>query len=344
MKILLVSPLPPPSGGMARWTQMYLDKCQQMGITVELVNSCVSVARANRISRSFSWFDEIKRTWNIIQELRRARKRFKPDIIHLCSPCTKWGLMRDYLCVQVAGDTPLVFHCHCNIVDQATTRLSQWILKRIVAKSQSFWLLNSFSYKWAEKFIPSKIKLVPNFITLEREYNAEIRKQLKRIIYVGHVRYSKGIQEIYKVAEACAGIEFQVVGPAQQLPSEPKPDNVVLLGEVPHVQVSELLRKADVFFFPSHTEGFANVMLEAMAAGLPIIATDVGANRDMIENKGGIIVPVGNYAEMIAAIEKLQDAALRQQMSAWNIQKVHNNYMTEKVMQQMKTYYEEILL
>jgi glycosyltransferase involved in cell wall biosynthesis len=66
-------------------------------------------------------------------------------------------------------------------------------------------------------------------------------------------------------------------------------DRVHLTG--PRRDTAGLLRMADLFVFPSLTEGMPNALLEAMAAGLPIVATDVPGNRDLIEGgENGLLV------------------------------------------------------
>ena len=91
--------------------------------------------------------------------------------------------------------------------------------------------------------------------------------------------------------------------------------------------------QADFFVFPTLIEGFQNVILEAMARGLPVVATGVGAITNMIEDHGGIIVEVGDVNGFVAAIEKLEDnSELCERMSSWNRSKVNSLYTEEKVM------------
>lgn len=67
--------------------------------------------------------------------------------------------------------------------------------------------------------------------------------------------------------------------------------------------VPELLAASDLFILPSHEEGFSNALLEAMAAGLPVIATDVGGNAEAVVNgETGIIVPPRRPDLLAAAI------------------------------------------
>ena len=342
MKVILLSPLPPPSGGIARWTQLYLSECEKLDIKAAVVNTGISLKRANQKNRSFTIWDEILRTKKILFDTKKLIKIESADAIHICSPCSRFGLFRDWFCVKMAKKIPVFFHCHCNIEDQARTKISRYILSVIVHKSKKVFVLNETSKKLIDAIEPQKAVMIPNFIEdkcVREKHN--ISEQIKTIVFVGHVKIKKGIREIYEVAESFKNIRFVVIGPVQQLPNGvEKPDNVILEGEVKHEKLLSYWEQADLFLFPSHTEGFANVMLEAMSSGLPIIATDVGSNKDMIENHGGIIVPVKDVKAMKKAIVEMENPELRAKMSEWNIEKVRETYTLSKIMPLIKECYE----
>lgn len=80
-------------------------------------------------------------------------------------------------------------------------------------------------------------------------------------------------------------------------------DIVSFLGALPHHEVKRALSAADVFVLATSNEGWANVILEAMACGLPVIATDVGGNAEVITNQSlGAIVPFDDPAALEAAL------------------------------------------
>jgi len=76
------------------------------------------------------------------------------------------------------------------------------------------------------------------------------------------------------------------------------------------------LQKADIFVLPSQNEGMSNSVLEAMACGLPIVATDTGGTKELIsEGENGMIVPVGEVASLkVALLSLCNDKKLREKM------------------------------
>lgn len=100
------------------------------------------------------------------------------------------------------------------------------------------------------------------------------------------------------------GAELRLVGGGER--PEPLLAGVVCLGQTPRDALLREMSEADVFVFPSLFEGFALVILEAMAAGLPVITTPNTAGPDLIEHgKEGLIVPAGDAKALRAAMESL---------------------------------------
>lgn len=89
-------------------------------------------------------------------------------------------------------------------------------------------------------------------------------------------------------------------------------ERVLFLGEVPQRQVAGYLKQADAFVLNSTYEGLPHAVLEAIAARVPVIATDAGGTGEVVENDvTGLLVPAGDSAALEAAIERLwSDAAL----------------------------------
>src|SRR5207249_9262504 len=98
---------------------------------------------------------------------------------------------------------------------------------------------------------------------------------------------------------------------------EPRPNVHVHTGLAPNgPDLLRLFSEADLFVLPSHAECLAVVLMEATAAGLPIITTDVGALGEAVEPRNsGLVIPASNGVALRSALETLvHDRELRQQM------------------------------
>ena len=81
-------------------------------------------------------------------------------------------------------------------------------------------------------------------------------------------------------------------------------DRVRFLGPVSPDELSWPLSASDVFVLPSSNEGWANVLLEAMACGLPVVASDVGGNAEVVSHSDlGLIYSFGEPGKLRAALE-----------------------------------------
>lgn len=348
LSILLLSPLPPPAGGIATWTKKYIDRCNQKNIKNYIVNTSTIGLRSNQINRRRNLLDEVIRTIRIIKNLKRSIKRKFVNIVHLNSSCGTYGIIRDYWCAKIIkkNNLKLVTQYHCNIEDQIKNRVVQKIfLRKLVSISDKNLVLNLSSQDYLNREFGKHSIVVSNFIDnkfiIDKKFN--IIEDVNKIVYIGHVQNSKGLKEIIAVAKAFPEIEFILAGPiSTDINGYTLTENIVLKGSVNQDEVRELLRISDIFLFPTYSEGFSIALLEAMAMGLPIITTCVGANQDMLESNGGILVPIDSPNDIIEAINVMKDINLRRSMSNWNIHKVKRCYTTDEVMEQYINIYNNL--
>lgn len=109
--------------------------------------------------------------------------------------------------------------------------------------------------------------------------------------------------------------------------------------------IASLLQIIDIGVLTSDSEGFSNSIIEYMAAGIPTVATDVGGNRELIENNiDGFLTPSDNPQLVADAILKLiNDEKLRVTMGNTSKQKIHQRFSLEKMIKNLENYYSSIL-
>lgn len=341
-KILLVSPVPPPIGGIASWTVDYIEKMSDLQQPVCVVNSSVVGKRIDNTSK-VSIFDEIKRLFNIRNEIKREVKLSSPSVIHYNASCFTMGLIRDYLVLCTFWKrVPVVYQCHCNLETNVNNKLSRFLFKRISANVKLVLALNKKSARFAKEFTKD-VDVIPNFIKSIPEKRITISNELKNIVFVGRVTVEKGINELLELAKKCPQYTIHIVGPdSSGLLEDNKLDNVIVYGEKTHEQVLEIICKQDALILPSYSEGFPLVIMEGMAVGLPILATPVGSIPDMIEDKGGVLFGVGDIDSMICAIEKMSSRSVREGMASFNNAKVREKYSSDIVLKNLIQIYKNI--
>jgi glycosyltransferase involved in cell wall biosynthesis len=176
------------------------------------------------------------------------------------------------------------------------------------------------------------------------------------ILFVGAVRRTKGAFDLLEawaqVIVNCTHAELWVVGPdytngrfAQEVQSRGHGKAVKILGPQPLNNVADLMRQAQVLCLPSHGEGTPNCVMEAMACGLPIVATEVGGIPDIVDsNRTGILVQKGNVQKLTEALSSLlQDTDRRARMgeAAYEFARVHLD--ARKTTERLTGLYRELL-
>jgi glycosyltransferase involved in cell wall biosynthesis len=124
----------------------------------------------------------------------------------------------------------------------------------------------------------------------------------------------------------------------------PSPSRVSFTGAVP--EAASFVRAMDLLALPSQAEGISNSMLEAMACGLPVVATDVGGARDVLggDGKAGLVVPVGSSAALAEAITALVDSpALRREIGAAARTVIEDRYDMKRVAAQYLSLYADLI-
>ena len=346
-RLLLIGALPPPIGGDAIWAQNFVNHLLTQGMLIQTVNTSLIGRRAQRLGTRFFAWDEIKRACSIWGLTLSQLMRFKPEVVHLNCNCAPLGVIRDFvtMCLIRIWRVPVVLHCHANVPDAiGGSRLGAAFLRCCLRTVAHVLVLNAPSRDYCNRLGDIACEITPNFINEDEIAVVHtVRPEISKVIFVGHMIRTKGVFEIMEVAKRYPHIAFMMAGMATpEISNIEVPLNINFLGNIDKSNLKTVLDDADVFMFPTYTEGFSLALLEAMARGLPVITTSVGANADMIETRGGLLVSVGSVEELCSALQHLQDPTIRTAMSQWNIAKVVNNYAAHKVINRLKAVYSSI--
>lgn len=171
-----------------------------------------------------------------------------------------------------------------------------------------------------------------------RDAEPQRREGPLRVLWVGSVILRKGIQYLMEAARLLDARRFQirVVGPIgiSDAAVATAPGNLRFDGPVPRTRLTQVYREADVFVFPTLSDGFGITQLEAMSHGLPVIATP-NCGAVVTHESDGMIVPARDaraLAEALARFESDRDLLLACSRNA--LEKVEQ-FSIEKVTQKM---------
>jgi glycosyltransferase involved in cell wall biosynthesis len=211
-----------------------------------------------------------------------------------------------------------------------------------------------------DRIDPSRVLTIHNGLDLSG-WNAASRPAHSAakvvIATVGNIRAVKGHDDMVRAAALTVphlpNISFRVAGDiledayfvklqalVQDLNLE---DHFTFTGGV--TDLRSYLAEADIFVLPSRSEGFSNAIVEAMAASLPVVATDVGGNYEAVQDGvSGLLVPSEDPAALSSAImQLLSDPAKATRMGAAGREIVENRFTTEAMMSQIASVYEALL-
>ena len=173
---------------------------------------------------------------------------------------------------------------------------------------------------------------------------------VRSVVTVANLRPEKSHETLIAAARSLAaafpGVQFQIVGDGPRraelealVRAKGLERTVVFLGH--REDVGRLLREADVFVLPSRSEAFPNGVIEAMAAGLPVVASAVGGLLDLVEpGRTGMLVPPGDPEALAGALRQLfTDRVLASQLGAAAQAHVRQRYSFERMVASFEELY-----
>lgn len=159
------------------------------------------------------------------------------------------------------------------------------------------------------------------------------------------------IDAFYQVLKHCPDVKLlivgdgplrsQLVGQVRELGLE---ENVIFTGRVKYMHLYQLLHQVNIYAFPSLSELFPFAILEAMAAGKPIVTTNVGGICEAIEDrKSGLLVPAGESAELARCIEFfIRNPVEAKKMGVAARKRVEKMFDLKKTVEDLAHYYKSV--
>ncbi len=231
------------------------------------------------------------------------------------------GLLRPLLAATVTVKISGAWEFSGGLLDpelraRPVQRLYNWCIRRV----DNMQCVSEFTRSMVKNagYNEEQLLMVPNAVDLTRFSPRALEVRTPgtptRVTYVGRIRPVKGVSVLVdawsRVASA-ANARLTIAGDGWEREALTKKareaglaDSIEFLGEV--TDVPAVLAKTDIYVQPSLQEGLPNAVLEAMAMGLPIVATRVSGNEDVVvHEENGLLVPASDPEALAAALRRL---------------------------------------
>lgn len=327
-RVLITGFLPPPFSGMGTYYQSILDSNLKNSVDINFVST--STQKRSMATSGKATAANFLSAINDCVRFNHALKKSKPQIVHIG---TAFGLsfVKHSICVMIAllNKKKVLIHPHCSINALYTGKSKIWqcFFRRIVSRtsglialSQEWMQLNEILPEINVYYLPNPVNLRLYNDILKHRFSLDNERDQINVLYLGHLGKDKGSFDIIETAILIRSrdvkILFHLVG------SDLSPGEIKCLKEI--VRKNDLgemvkfyapvfgdekysqLEKADLFIYPSYHEGMPMAILEAMASGLPIIASRVGGIPDLVKDElNGILIEPGQPDQLANAICKL---------------------------------------
>lgn len=285
-------------------------------------------------------------------------RRVKVLHIHVARNTSFWR-KSIFILFAYAAKCPVIVHLHSggfpefywNKCDAMQKRVVRFILDhadRIIVLSSQWWgLLDGMTQN-------TRITKIPNFIIEVENEPAACEREKNSVLFLGRLSTEKGFFDLLEAAaivrQRIPGFKLQCggVGDINEVMARIKKlgmeDNIELLGWVEDEERRKLLNRTAAFVLPSYIEGVPMGILEAMAAGVPVISTTVGGIPEVIDcGVDGILMEPGDINALANAIASLlRNAEMRVDMGVAARQKIAQRFSAEKVLPQLEAIYRSL--
>lgn len=366
-RILVGGHLPPPAGGVGTFYQSLLNSSLPQKVNLRFVQTSThkrELAKSGKFSLAnlFAAMADCGR-------FAKAVVQFRPRLAHIA---TAFGLsfVKHSVCVLVARmlGSKVLLHPHCGFEALYTNRgpVWKWYFRQVIRLTNG---VITLSREWDKLklvvpgcpvyFLPNALDLTPY-----RGLHPELRAQRGassplRALYLGYLGRDKGSFDLLEAAQEIKRrqipLTFELIGEdlyPGDVDTLRKQVEVTGLGKtvelLPFVNGAEKMAafgRADLLVYPSYHEGMPMAVIEAMACGLPIVATRVGGLPDLVsEGVNGLLVEARNPAQLAEALIRLaSDPALRHALGTSSYRIAFEQYDMECLVPKLTAIYQRAL-
>ena len=240
-------------------------------------------------------------------------KELNPDLIHAHGTEEAWGLIAiEQSKPHIISMQGIVHKLSKHYPKDKTFKLRIPLEKEVLINSNYFISKTSFSTEFINQINPSaKIYEIEN--TMHHAFFEVSRTYFKknRILFVGNPSPAKGLGELCEAVSRIKELDMTVVTNRgsrylDKLKEEYRDLNIDWKKSLTSEEIAKEMETVDMLVLPSHMDTSPNVISEAMCAGLPVVATNIGGIPNMIINgKTGVLVPLQDVDSLVEAINFL---------------------------------------
>ncbi len=291
-------------------------------------------------------------------------RSLKPDLVHASLAISPLDFRLPEICAEL--DLPLVatFHQPFDLKRRNLASSSQQLTYQIYAPSLADYnqviIFSNIQKELLNKLgVPNtRIAVIPNGVDADRYSpgTSTIKQELQAdilFLYQGRLAAEKNVEALLRAWRKCKmpdGCKLAIVGTGPLLAGLKafygNDSNIIWLGYIADEQRRiDILRGTDVFILPSLVEGLSLSLLEAMSCGVACLATDVGADGEVIENGAGIILDSHKVASQLSTLLRLfiDQPELSKIIGAKARQRVLDRYTLEKNIDRLEELYEQTM-
>lgn len=201
------------------------------------------------------------------------------------------------------------------LYSQRISFLHRYIMRKSYNGADHVIAVSKALKKRMERYTVRNIQVIPNIIS-DQFYYDERKKNVFRFLCVGHLVENKGmrilLEAFNELQQQIKDISLILVGDGilkKELEeyAEDKQLNVVFMGEMEHKCLPAIYRECQCFVLPSKMETFGISYIEALASGIPVIATKCGGPEEFVNSSNGKLISVGNKTELYEAMRDIHN-------------------------------------